>query len=136
MIDKWMLLIELLVLVLIAYEVWATVSERRATAKRKKTVDERIVAVRQALSKGMILKQGAVVPGGTGVSEWVVSVKQWMEDTRVLLRSYSEQADLAFVYSGMIFPLTYNVCESELFVALMAKLDNLQRIMEKPDVYL
>lgn len=51
-IDTIMLIIELLVLLLIAYEVWAGIQARRQERKRKKEVEKRVSAMAIRIANG------------------------------------------------------------------------------------
>ena len=134
-IDQWMLIIELLVLVLIAYEVGAGVWRAIQTHRRVK-------AIFQRMSLGQDL-QSKAPSGGTDeptATAWVNSVKTWMQETYNLLARYSPQAAASFVhdqggasvqYSG----ITGNAQARDWYRTLISRINNLRGIMEKPEIY-
>ena len=136
-ISMW--LMEFLVLGLIAYEVLMGILERRMSHIRKRTIDERVQTVREAISKGQQLERSHVGFGSARVAAWSRSVTEWKVETQKLMASYSPHTEASFldvsesspenVYSGFIgAPQEYS--------HLLAMLKNLRGIIEKPEVYL
>ena len=131
-VDDVMLVIEFLVLVLIAIEFGRSfLSARR--------VKQRLSVLRGVLQDGMKLHDQP--PRGVGVNQgvvdWQASVKEWIEHTHALLKSYSEHAAVAFLMSDTeqhgIYP---NIADYQTYVLLRSRLRNLRDIMANPAVYL
>jgi hypothetical protein len=64
-------------------------------------------------------------------------VSAWIDETSKFLKEYSAQAEAAFSL-GVRHDASYPgvaVTAQQVFGLLVARLDNLQGIMEKPDVY-
>jgi hypothetical protein len=134
--DWLMLVVEILVLALIAYEI-------AITLWRKHVVNVRVARLFQQMSKGQELQKSAPHSLNTDsrmvAGRWVQSAREWSRETESLLASYSAQATAAFVLdtSGEM-PPWYASIESSAqnqYSTLVVQLDNLRGIMEKPDVY-
>jgi hypothetical protein len=107
-----MWIMEFFVLGLIAYEVLMGILERRTSRIRKRTIDERVRAVREAISKGQQFERSRVSFGSHHVAAWSRSVTEWKTETQKLMASYSPHAEASFldvsqsspesVYSGTI----------------------------------
>jgi hypothetical protein len=107
-IDLWMLVIELLVLALIAYEVIVGILRNRGDKKRTHNIRARSEKIREMMMEGQELQQ-EVPRFGTGpmeIAKWANAEKEWHEATKELLASYSAQAGAAFLHdtSGVAPP--------------------------------
>jgi len=142
-IDVVMLVVELLVLLLIAYEVGSGVWHKLKMRHRRS-------ALLPYLEKGQKLLLGipdqALEPHET-VERWMQEVESWTSETRNFLDEHSPNASFAFmstVRSGTVERAarrsdgtTFRVTGSlgDAYQHLQTKLDNLRRIIEEPDVY-
>jgi hypothetical protein len=135
-IDNVMLVVELLVLLLIAYEVWIGILERRKERKRKNDVREKVSALRNAMFEGQKIQHSWPKIGGSR-AECEAALNSWFEQTTKLLRSYSAHAETAFLCEVPEPPNKYGSIEAVFhYSRLMQRITNLQGIIEKPDVYL
>jgi hypothetical protein len=134
-IDLWMLIIELLVLLLIAYEVVIGVWSKVRTSRR-------VTTIFQYMARGQDL-QAHAPPAGTDVSipaAWVASVQEWIQQTHDFLAQYSPQAAASFIHDSGGASVQYSGVSSysqarDWYRTLVSRINNLRRIMEKPDVY-
>ena len=93
-IDWVMLVVELLVLLLIAYEVGSSIWFKWKTQGR-------LAATFEWMSKGQMLQQNAPPAGSSDEADstaWVAAVQQWMEQTHHFLAKYSPQAAASFIH--------------------------------------
>ena len=139
--DCLMLIIEVAVLVaILVFDIRAVRRERRHDREqrdRRTLVDQRVAALRDALSKGRELQLRTPGSGDPYVAAWRQAVSNWGEETRVLLKSFSEHAETVFSLPMPSLPyITGSVGAVSEFVSLISQLNNLQGIIEKPDVYL
>jgi hypothetical protein len=133
-----MLIIELLVLLLIAYEVIVSILEKIHERKRKKVVGERVKTLRDAMFEGQELRNSTTW-GDDRERErkWVQDTKEWGERTRALLKSYSAHAEMAFLLEMPISPNDFGSMSQPFTLGtLLSRLNNLRSIIEKPEVYL
>jgi len=137
--DWVMLAVEILVLLLIAYEVGIGLWRNRKTRNY-------LSALHGQMRKGLDLQTTApsVGMGETdAVRAWLRAVPGWVEETNTLLSGYSAQASASFLhkphgeqagrendYRGI-----YHYGRLQ-YAELVERLNNLRTIMEKPDVYL
>ena len=130
-------LLEIGVFLLILYEVIIGVRKNRKEKRRKKQVDERVTALREAMSNGQHLQLSTPAGGSAQVSAWAQAVSNWGEATRKLLKSYSAHAESAFLLQ---MPMPVNILGSIgapfEYMQLVSRLANLRGIIEKPDIYL
>jgi hypothetical protein len=139
-IDWVMLVIEALVLILIAYEVVIAHLDRRGARMRKQATDRRSEAIRELVSKGHVLLASAPRFGENDmiVAKWKDSLRDWNVEVQTLLKSYSSQALASYnqgIPKSASFPgLAAGNVQGD-YSFLLMRLDNLQNIMEKPDVY-
>jgi hypothetical protein len=137
--DRTMMVIELLVLLLIAYEVFG---ERLHRWK----IHRRIANLRGFLASGQQIQADAVNAAHRGAGEdtpraWARRVTEWMRDTDAQLKSYSLQASLSFHHDpgAMFHPFvsdSFHPAAKEQYLRLQHCLNNLHQIIERPDVYL
>lgn len=73
--------------------------------------------------------------GDPRVGEWAQAVSNWGEETRVLLNSFSAQAESAFLLQVGTPYVTGSQGAVIEYVFLISGLNNLRGIIEKPDVY-
>jgi hypothetical protein len=134
-IDRVMLVIELLVLVLIAWEVGVGILERCEAKKRRKIVEQRRNEMRDAMVEGQRLLQ-TVPKLMEPIAKWASDVDAWERETQELLRSYSAQAETAFLIDTSFVPSTIGaIPDPRRYGKLMMRLQNLRAIIEKPEVY-
>jgi hypothetical protein len=129
-ISMWIM--EFFVLLLIGYEVGSGI-----LYSRKKR--ERIAGIFGLMSAGYALQRRSPNRNAdqSTIDEWISSVNDWIKGTSELLHGYSAQAEAAFLlgtrhdasYPGVAF------AAEQYFGLLITRLDNLQGIMEKPEVY-
>ena len=135
-ISMWIM--EFIVLALIAYEVYAGIRDRRESRKRKRIIDERVRAVREAISKGQHIQCSAVSIGHSGTAAWAQLALKWTADTQTVMAFFSAQAEAAFLDVSEASPM--NVHERmgapQEYSHILARLKNLRGIMENPEVYL
>ncbi len=131
--DWLMLIVELLVLLLIAYEVATNVLHKRR-------VNHRLKAIFAIMHKGQALQ--AAVPGGNAdnnaITAWNDAVLAWINDANNLLSTYSPQASASFLHEPGGNTIKYSpvaMTAHNHYVFLLMRLNNLRSIMEKPDVY-
>ena len=139
--DLTIVVIELVFVVIVSAE-WATreirdCRKRRRQRRRQQEIDLRVRALRDALWKGQELQLRTPGSGDPYVAAWRDAVSNWGEETRVLLKSFSEHAETAFSLPMPSLPyITGSVGAVSEFVSLISHLNNLRGIIEKPDVYL
>lgn len=96
-----MRIMEFLALMLIAYEVFGSVRCQIKERKRKKIIDERVAAMRDAMrdamSRGQELQNSPPQMGDARVASWAKAVDEWTEHTRILVKSYSPHTEIAFL---------------------------------------
>jgi hypothetical protein len=132
--DVLMLVVEVLVLILIAYEVGSGVWQRIRRHRRSKRVLE-------FFSEGQALQDDA--PTTTSpiveIPEWERRCRDWTDGTNDLLKRYSPQASAAFLLSagGLLDWDFFGIHEGahDTYQSLQRHLNNLRLIMERPDVY-
>jgi hypothetical protein len=135
-IDWILLVIEIAVLAVIAIEY----GERKYKETRR---GKRLAAILVQLSKGQEIQSQAPPAGTTDESiatAWIERVEAWNADTLKLLAGYSSQAATAFVHESGGPSLTYRGVTGTAqarnwYSGLQSRLNNLQSIMEKPEVY-
>ncbi|MGO8973760.1 MAG: hypothetical protein ACLQJ0_04945 [Steroidobacteraceae bacterium] len=132
--DWLMLLVELLVLLLIAYEVVIPAFHRRRTSRR-------LASLLALMNRGQKIQDAVPASGTTddlAISAWKTSVEEWLRDTHKTLVAYSPQASTIFLHDTGGTSLRYRgVAQNahDYFVMLLARMNNLRAIMEKPEVY-
>jgi hypothetical protein len=132
--DILMLVVEVLVLILIAYDVGSEIWQRNRRHRRLKRVLE-------FLSEGQALQDGAPTTASSVVEipEWERRCQDWADGTNDLLKRYSPQASATFLLSAGGF-LDWNVLRihesaHDTYQSLQRHLNNLRLIMERPDLY-
>ena len=134
--DWVVIVIELLVLGVIVFEVWHSLARERQDARRKKLVEQRIAEMREALSRGAELQHTVPGSGDPRVGGWAQAADRWGRETGSLLKSYSAQAETAFLHAANLLPIQYgSVGAAAEYTALLSRLNNLRGIMEKPEIY-
>lgn len=122
---------EFAVLGLIAYEVWDKIADRRRIKKRTKVLFG-------LLNTGQELLNGVPsVNYPENVAGWVEQVLAWTKEARTALEGYTAHALASFNHLN-IPTVNYTGVSAGAhahFKELMARLDNLRNIMEKPEVY-
>jgi hypothetical protein len=134
-------ILEFLVFALIAYEVVAGIVRGLRERKRAKIVCERSEKIRQIVAKGQELQSDTPRFGTNmmAIAAWTNSVKEWLLSAQELMGSYSPQAVVALSHdtSGEVPPWWDSIAVAARiqYGTLIASLNNLQRILEKPEVY-
>ena len=132
--DWLSLTIELLVLLVIAYEIFP---ERR----HKRKVRRRVKALNILIAEGQALEDTAppqrISEDDGLVTKWVADFVSWDRKTFATLASFSKQASASYVHNSAIAGVGFRVHNDvrNHFVTLRSRLENLRSIMEKPDVY-
>jgi hypothetical protein len=131
--DWLMLVVEILVLLLIAYEVGTTVLHRLQTKRR-------LASLFALMHRGQELQ--TTVPGSGTTDDqavaWKSSVEAWANDTHKILATYSPQASARFLHNPVVSRGIYRGIAQNAqgyYESLMMRLENLRAIMEKPEVY-
>lgn len=134
-VDWVMIVIEALVLILICAEY----AERKWLERRR---HNRLSQLHGLLTEGQEI-QGRAIPAGTtdeaAISSWNDSVGSWIIKTNNYLTGLTPRASAAFLHNRGGAGINYSGVTGKArdhFVMLLARLNNLQSIMEKPEVYL
>jgi len=137
-IDRTVLIVDVLVLLVIVIEYKRTVRRERADNKRKAVVAVRINSVREMLSEGQKIQNSAVPSGHTDTDRWFQRLQRWTDSTSAALELYSAPACAAFLDVSEAPPMSIyqTIASPQDFVHLLARLQNLRRIMEHPEIYL
>jgi hypothetical protein len=133
--DWLMLLIEVLVLAVIAHE----------AVYRPWKIRRWLRTVFQCFLKGQALENSAPATGSAVADEdtiktWKNAVQDWVNQTWRVLNGYSPQAAAAFLHGRVEPGLSFSHvphahdCHNY-YLALLARMESLRSIMEKPDVY-
>jgi hypothetical protein len=133
--DRTMLVIELLVFLLIAYEVFGGRLHRWKLNRRTRRARESFVKGR-ALQRDVPQKDSK----REDVSQWRETVQNWITTTDKLLAGYSPQASASFLHDpGHMFRLaiTHEIAADaeHRYTRLQDCLNNLREIIENPEVY-
>lgn len=150
-IDRTILVVDLLVLLVILGEwIRSEIRERRAETRERAAEQRRLKAEeraeeikkRIAILQGM-MREGRVVQDSVPdinnpmrAAEWRNSVHIWTEKTRALLKSYSPQAETAFLHNSYSFIVAVTNAAPKEYTELAERLNSLRGIIENPDVYL
>ena len=149
--DWVMLIVEVLVLVLIGYEVLVGKRERRIKHKRELLLAQQKAALSGFMAKGDQLRQNT--PNMQMQKEyphdWIGAVDSWSRQTADYLAQYSLNAGSAFTLikqsnlfiervelpnsDGRVFRVESHIRES--YQRLVMQLSNLAEIVEKVDLY-
>lgn len=149
-IDWLILAVDALVLLVIVYDTLADALRRRRERKKQSMLNERVVPLSRLMDRGRRIQ--SIVPDPSITSEpriiqnWVDSVGQWTEETNgilvansaaasaaFLLTAHAEQMDTAVYSGGRQFFLTGAVKQP--YQQLVVKLENLRRIIGRPEAY-
>jgi hypothetical protein len=129
--------IEIIIAAVVLAEGVAALLTWRSNRKRKSLISARTSTLRAAMQEGQRLLLCTPSIGKPQIEDWAQAVSNWNEETRVLLRSYSEDAEVAFMTRRPDSPSNYGSIGAVFdYISLRSGLDNLTRIIEKPDVYL
>lgn len=133
-IDLWLLVIELIVLLLIAYEVgdnWL----------RHRKKDKGIRKVSELMNEGMRLQRAvpasAMTPDQSTIDAWVKAVNVWLNRSHAELSKMSPSAASAFI-EGIPGSSSYPGVAVGAYIAfggLLLRIGKLRSISEKPDTY-
>lgn len=123
---------ELLVLLLIAYELVARAIHKRSVAKR-------LNELFYAIAEGQELQATARQIAGErspGAGEWSHAVQEWIKVTRKTLEHCSAQAVISFMHDPDL-TLTHlgSIAALSEYESLVLRLNNLRCIMEHPEAY-
>jgi hypothetical protein len=146
-----MLTIETLVLLLILYEVIVGVVDRRNERKRQSAITRIVATLFEFMKSGRKLQASVSDPSfdpPNEIDQWIDSVKRWTVDTNAFLAQHSPPAAVAFLLvvnahriDSTIFSPNGQFCftvvghQRECYQQLLAQLDNLRKIIEKPEAY-
>src|SRR5216684_2216069 len=136
--DWLMLGIEVIVVILIGFEIFRGERSRHEEEKRLERVNERMTVIRSLMAVGQEIRRTAPEPmAHNAVNPWVEALEKWNQEVYVILESFSRQAAVSFnagIPKGANYPGLAPVAQ-QYFGVLLLRLENLQNIMEKPDVY-
>jgi hypothetical protein len=124
---------------------------RRTGHQRRVFINEKVSALSIFMDKGLRIQEIVPDPQVTSdfsiIQRWMADVRAWTDETNTLLRTLSPQASAAFmlitaaekmstfvVSSGRGFYLMGDV--RECYQKMVVQLENLRRIIERPDAYL
>ncbi|HEV3513734.1 MAG TPA: hypothetical protein VGS05_18660 [Candidatus Sulfotelmatobacter sp.] len=136
--DWLMFGIEAIALLLIAYEVFYSVYERRKTRERNIEIGERKKQLFSLIAKGQaILHHAPSVGQFTEVDHWGKSVDEWTATVEKQLTEYSSEAAISFAQVVVAStPIPHIAPGADWhYRALRARLENLRNITEKAEVY-
>jgi hypothetical protein len=135
-VDWVVLAVDLLILVLIFYEiVWGgEVLPRRRLKKR-------IARIAEFTHRGQVLQTSAprTAANNDVIAQWAGAVQSWVQDTNGFLKSCSPIAPAKFVDDSNSPAMSYPGLSPQIFVLyrrLTHRLANLQAIIQFPTVYL
>jgi hypothetical protein len=148
-IDWVMLIVEVAVLLLILYEVVMGELRNRNEHKRRSRLIQIVTELSNLLDKGLRM-QGCVpdpqIMNQQTCEPWLVSVREWTEQTNKALAKHSPRAAAAFMLvtdaeamdssvhaGGRIFFVTGHV--REVYQRFVVQMANLRRIVEQPEAY-
>jgi hypothetical protein len=133
-IDFWLLGADIAIVLLI---LWVDVPEKL----HKRRVRSGLSATGTLMQKGEEIEASAPRSGNIDIGTiplWKQSVDEWMTKTNNFLASCSPQASAAFLHNVGGSSMRYGGIAGDAhdyFVHLLARMNNLRAIMEKPDVY-
>ncbi len=137
---------ELLVFLLILYEVYHGVRSRRNAKRRASEIKARSDQICIYTSNGKGLMERAPSPRPTDdenkayakLREWERLVKEWVSDTDAVLQTFSLLASDTFLDDATITAATYPDIDHRAwrcYAALNRRLINLRAILDNPDRY-
>jgi hypothetical protein len=148
-IDWVMLGVEVLVVLLISYEVFVGEMRHRRERRMRLTVSNIVLELSRLMDKGRRLQSSVPDPGIMNpqvVKPWKDSVDAWTEETNTFLVSHSSRASSAFMLvtdagnmdsvvtsGGRQFALTGEF--REFYQQFVVRLANLRRILEQAEAY-
>jgi hypothetical protein len=147
--DWLMLVVEVLVLVIIAYEFIAEALRRRTDQKRRLFLNALVLRLSPLIDEGERIRSTAPDPLATTqyfITRWTDSVSSWTKKTEALIAGHSSSASATFMlisesqcvddavsYHGHHFFLSGPT--SETHKALTLHLENLRRMVDRPEAY-
>jgi hypothetical protein len=132
-VSMWVM--ELLILLGIAYEIYVTVDTRRQERRRQTCIMRRVAALRELLSSGQTLQNSSPKLLEPNPGKWIESFEAWTKAAQALLGSYSPQAEVTFLLDPKDRGLDLVGGAQAQQALLRARLNNLRGIIEKPEVY-
>jgi hypothetical protein len=126
-----MLVIEILVLSIIAYQAVRAATDRFRIGRRKEVL-------LKLMSQGQAIFQSAPHMSHPEMAEgWNEQVDAWRKEAESVLSGYSPQAVEAFKFTGPEVTNYNHIAPGTRshYGAMMARLENLRNIMENPDLY-
>jgi hypothetical protein len=148
--DWLMLVVEVLVLLLIAYEVFVGVYRHRRKRERKQHIGEITAALSGFMDKGKAL-QGSVpcqeIAWELQADLWMANTDRWATETGAFLDGHSSTASAAFrltpgtgttalvIQNSEGATFTIDGRHRHAYQRLVSRLENLRGIIEKPEVY-
>jgi hypothetical protein len=148
--DWLMFALEALVASLILYEVVVSGKRHRAEQRRQSLTNERVLVLSKLMDKGLRIKSTVPDPSGTSdfqiIQRWMDTVQAWADETNSFLASHSSRASAAFLLvtdAGNMDSVVYASGRQFILIAetrawyqrLIVQLENLRRIMERPEAY-
>jgi hypothetical protein len=147
--DWVMLVVEVAVLLLILYEVVRGELRDRNEHKRRSRLTQIVTELSSLLDKGLRM-QGCVpdpqIMNQQTCEPWLVSVREWTEQTNKVLSKHSPRAAAAFMLvtdaeamdscvhaGGRMFFVIGHV--REVYQRFVVQMANLRRIVEQPEAY-
>jgi hypothetical protein len=147
--DWLMLVIEAAVLIVIVYEVVIEGVRRRAEAKRRAFIDAQALALSVLWDKGRriqsVVPDPLLITDTRIITDWIAEVEAWTQETQSFL-AVSPRASASFLsvtdagkvnlnipVPGRIISLTGP--PQAPYQRLVVQLENLRRIIDRPDAY-
>jgi len=147
--DWVMLAVEVLVVLLILYEIVISEVRSRRESKHHSFLSARVLELSKLRSKGQRIQATVLDPMINNpqiIKPWIDAARTWSEETDAALRNHSERASSAFLLvtdgghidrvvsaHGRHFMVTGEIGEA--YKQLLLQLENLDRIINNPAAY-
>jgi len=147
--DWVMLAVEILVVLLILYEIIMSEIRSRRDSKRRAFLSERILELSKLKSKGQRIQTTVLDPmicNPQILKPWIDAARAWSAETDAVLTNYSKRASSAFLLvtdagridtvvtaHGRHFKVTGEIGDA--YQQLVLQLENVGRIIENPAAY-
>ena len=148
--DWLMLVIETLVLLLIFYEIIAETIRRTREHRRQSSINERVVELSRFVDRGLrlqsVVPDEAITTDQRIMAKWLAGLEMWTEEANAYLLLHSPRASAAFLLTSNAGDVNYFVVSlgrqfalngrmRESYQRLVVQLENLKRIIERPEAY-
>lgn len=131
-VDVVIVLGELLVMFMIAYELVGRAMHKRSVAKR---LNELFYAIAEGQELQAVARQITDEPSPRA-GEWSHAVQEWIKVTRKTLERCSAQAVISFMHDpDLTLSHLGSIAAASEYEALVLRLNNLRCIMEHPEAY-